>query len=147
MKSFKVKNANRTMLVTREKSAYRKVSFYIENRVSECEYESLSINLLGNDLKELISKLIEVSDFKVDDFKEKYYRYESPEFFGYSSSQTRFLYQNIIEGNIFLESEEKFGSFINKDNYKNTFTDKEFEELLESNPELSVLIKDKKFNY
>lgn len=121
------------------RDSYGEYNFMLKNISS---HEKISVNLNRSELKSLIIGLMAIGDFKEDDFKEKSYRYESPEFFGYSSSQTRFLYQNVLRGNIFLESEEKFSSFIDKDNYKNRFTDKEFESLLESNPEVSVLIKE-----
>lgn len=137
-------NHCREISVVGQDSLLLEASIYLKNTLTD---EEVGITLSRSELKTLIIVLMAMGNFKEDDFKEKSYRYESPEFFGYpSSSDARFLYQDIRKGNIFLQSEIRFDTFRDKDNYKSRFTDREFASLLENNPELSVLIKDKKFD-
>lgn len=126
------------------KDSIGEYNFILKNLVTD---EKLGVTLSRSELKTLIVGLMAMGNFNEDAFKEKSYRYTLSEFFVEPSSPKRFLYQNISGGNVFLESEEKFDNlFSNKDNYKNMFTDREFASLLENNPELSVLIKDKEFD-
>ena len=141
LKEFNMKtNHCREISVVGQDSLLLEASIYLKNTLTD---EEVGITLSRSELKTLIIALMAMGNFKEDDFKEKYHRYQSPDFFGYpSSSDARFLYQNIRKGNIFLQSEVRFDTFMDKDMYKSRFTDKEFEVLLESNPEISVLIKE-----
>lgn len=138
LKEFKIKTSlYREISVNGKDNSLGEVSIYLKNLMTD---EEIATTLNKSDLKILISELIDIGNFKADEFEEKYYRYKLPEIFEECNEKDVFLYQELSSGKIKLKGSNGSQLYCLK-GYKNKFTNKEFKSLLETYPELSVLKK------
>lgn len=114
------------------------ISVYIKNPSNGVE---VGLILKRNELEELITGLMDIGDFTIDDLKGDVYRYKVPEIFESDEKKNIYLYQNMETGKIFFKG-SKSGTLLLDDEdsiYKSKFTRREMELMIKSNPELNVL--------